>query len=90
MYRTSVIAKKTSIKLADQYRRGVYSSRILGSGWGRCRDCNEQDTGSSAKPRARKHSPGGNLPPAGQPHHAYACGCVLAYADKVFLVEKIL
>ena len=32
-----------------------------------------------------KHSPGGNLPPAGQPRtppYAYARGCVLAYADK--------
>ena len=30
---------------------------------------NEYDTGGSVKPRARKHSPGGNLPLAGQPRH---------------------
>ena len=73
------------IKLSDQYGRGVYSSRVLGSGWGHCRDCNEEATGDSAKPRARKHSPGGNLTQLGSP---IICVCVSLCVNLIFYTSS--
>ena len=62
-----------------------HAAWVMGLGWGRCRDCREQNMGCSAKPRARKVTCL-NWP---APPYAYACGCVLAYADKRLTIKGL-
>ena len=53
---------------------------LLGLGWEHCRDCSEEDTGCSAKPRAGKTLTGRLPTSAGQPRRMRVAVCLHMHA----------